>query len=608
MTTEYEALIARKSAAPRATGLRDEDIHLAEHLMLHQPDLVRWALRRGRAALFADTGLGKGPMAIEWARHVSERGRVLILAPLAVGPQLSREAARFGVTAPYVRADDSALPIVVTNYEMLHAFDPGEFTGVVLDESSILKSFDGKTRTRLIDAFRETPYKLACTATPAPNDFTELGNHSEFLGIKSRAEMLAEYFVHDGGSTQDWHLKGHAVVPFWRWVATWGAVIRMPSDLGYPDGAFKLPPIRMVEHIVSAPHDHRETGRLFADDARTLAEQRAARRATIGARAAKVAELVRSYVCDGQKPSTCATTTSATKKNGSAVESNKTRSTRANASSTQRKRKSVITTSAPPPDGDSQIRTGSEISTSERPTESHSPTTSECSANKRDGAPSVDAVRMPTVGASTSITITTPEPSGDCSAGRATSDSASSETASRTSAGPSRIWITSVVVWCELNDEQDAVAEALADICVSIQGSDDDEDKIERHERWLRGEIPVLVAKASQFGFGLNWQHCNHEVFAGPSNSYERTYQAIRRVWRYGQKHECIIDIVRSDRDGAIVENFRGKEADAARMAREMSAYVADAVRAEVQGLRREVNPYQPAAAMTLPAWMRSNQ
>jgi hypothetical protein len=160
-----------------------------------------------------------------------------------------------------------------------------------------------------------------------------------------------------------------------------------------------------------------------------------------------------------------------------------------------------------------------------------------------------------------------------------------------------------VVVWCELNDEQDAIAAALGDLCVSIQGSDTDEDKVSRHEQWLRGDVPVLVAKASQFGFGLNWQHCHHEVFSGPSNSYERTYQAIRRIWRYGQ-HECIVDVVRSDRDGAIVDNYRAKEADAARMAREMSAHVAEVVRAEVQGLRREFNPYQPAAPMAVPAWL----
>lgn len=456
--TTYEDVIARKSASPLASGLPVEEIDLAPHLFGHQSDLVRWALRRGRAALFADTGLGKGPMAIEWARNVSRRGRVLMLAPLAVGPQLAREAARFGVEAAYVRTDTGA-PIVITNYEMLHAFDPEAFTGVVLDESSILKAFDGKTRTRLIDAFREMPYKLACTATPAPNDFTELGNHSEFLGIKTRAEMLAEYFVHDGGSTQDWHLKGHAVIPFWRWVATWGAVIRMPSDLGYEDGAFKLPPIIMREHVVPAPHDPRETGQLFADDARTLSDQRATRRATIEPRAAKVAELVDAHAhCD--------------------------------------------------------------------------------------------------------------------------------------------------IVWCELNDEQDAVAEMLGDKAVSIEGKTPDDEKERLLETWLHGDVKVLVSKAAIFGFGLNFQHCNHEIFAGPSNSYERTYQAIRRIWRFGQRHQCIVDMVRSDRDGAIVDNYRRKEADAARMAREMSAHVAEVVRAEVQGLRREFNPYQPAAPMAVPSWL----
>jgi superfamily II DNA or RNA helicase len=459
----YDDVIARKSASPLASGLTDADIDLAPHLFGHQTDLVRWALRRGRAALFADTGLGKGPMAIEWARNVAKRGRVLVLAPLAVGPQLSREAARFAVHAPYLRADDPDLPIVVTNYEMLHAFDPEAFTGVVLDESSILKAFNGKTRTRLIDAFRETPFKLACTATPAPNDFTELGNHAEFLGIKSRTEMLAEYFVHDGGSTQDWHLKGHAVIPFWRWVATWGAVIRMPSDLGYEDGAFKLPPLTMREHIVTSPHDHRATGNLFADDARTLAEQRAARRATIDARAEKVAELVHAHNgCD--------------------------------------------------------------------------------------------------------------------------------------------------VVWCELNDEQDACAEALGDNAVSIAGKTPDDEKIALHEAWLKGEVKTLVTKGSLFGFGLNWQHCNHQVFAGPSNSYERTYQSVRRCWRFGQTREVLIDVVRSDQDGAIVENFRAKEADAARMAREMAVHVREVVRAEVQGLRREFNPYQPAAPMAIPSWLGGSQ
>lgn len=455
----YEALIARKSAGSPSTGFAVSDGDVAPHLFPHQVDLVRWALRRGRAAVFADTGLGKGPILLEWARHVSMRGRVLILAPLAVGPQLEREGARFGVAAKFMRRDDGTSPIVIANYEMLHAFDPARFVAIVLDESSILKSFDGRTRNALITAFAATPYKLACTATPAPNDFTELGNHSEFLGLKTRAEMLSEFFVHDGGSTQDWSIKGHAVKPFWRWVATWGAVVKMPSDLGHDDGGYVLPPLRMVEHVVPATaHDIAATGQLFATDARSLTEQRVSRRATIGSRAHRVAELAR---LPGQS-----------------------------------------------------------------------------------------------------------------------------------------------VVWCELNDEQDEIAELLGDHAVSVAGSMPDEIKIEHHDAWLRGDVPTLISKATIFGFGLNWQHCHHVIFAGPSNSYERTYQAIRRCLRFGQQHEVTVDVVRSEIDGAIVENYRRKEADAARMAAEMTAHVGEAVRAEVRGLAREFNDYDPQISMRRPVWM----
>jgi len=455
----YTSLIARKSAATPSSGLDISPSDLAAHLYPHQRDLTAWALRRGRAALFADTGLGKGIMLLEWARHVAERGRVLVLAPLAVGPQLAAEAGRFGVPARYLRAGDPTARIVISNYEMMHAFDPSRFVGVVLDESSILKSFDGKTKARLLEAFAATPFRLACTATPAPNDFTELGNHAEFLGLKSRAEMLAEYFVHDGGSTQDWRIKGHAVAAFWRWVATWGAVVKRPSDLGHDDAAFDLPPLTMIEHVVASKHDHRETGMLFATEARTLGEQRSARRSTIGARVAKVAEI----------------------------------------------------------------------------------------ANCADQS----------------------------------------------------------VVWCDLNDEQDAIAESLGDRAVSIAGSTSDDAKIERHDAWLSGRVPTLVSKPTIFGFGLNWQHCHCVIFAGASHSYERTYQAIRRCWRFGQRHPVTVHVVRSELESAVVENYRRKEQDAAKMAAEMTAHVGAAVRAEVRGLSREWNPYQPAMAMILPSWIK---
>lgn len=461
MSDAYLDLIARKSASVSASGFAVEERDIAPHLFPHQRDLVRWALRRGRAALFADTGLGKAIMLLEWARHVSRRGRVLILAPLAVGPQLSREGDRFGVRAPYVRHDDGESRIVISNYEMRHRFDASAFAGVVLDESSILKSQDGKTRGELTAAFRETPHRLCCTATPAPNDFTELGNHSEFLGLKSRSEMLAEYFVHDGGSTQDWRVKGHAVEPFWRWVATWGAVVRLPSDLGYDDAGFALPALEMREHPIAATdHDIAATGQLFAAPAVGLLEQRKARRSTIGSRVDRAAELVRGY-------------------------------------------------------GDDQS-----------------------------------------------------------------------------------------IVWCELNDEQDALAEELGDSCVSIQGSTPDEVKIIRCEQWMAGHVCTLISKFKIFGYGMNFQNCHRVILIGASHSYEGTYQAIRRCWRYGQQSPVTVDLVCSELEGNVVQNYRRKERDAAKMSAEMTAHVGDAVRAEVRGLSREFNPYKPNTKMIIPSWI----
>lgn len=269
---------------------------LSSALFHFQRDIVSWALRRGRAALFEDCGLGKTLQQLEWAAQVHEHtgGRILILAPLAVADQTVREGAKFGIAVQYARSAEEMgdAPIVITNYERLDRFDPLAFVGVVLDESSILKAFSGATRSAIIEAFRQTPFRLACTATPAPNDYMELGNHAEFLGIMTRAEMLAMYFVHDGGTTQDWRIKGHAEDAFWRWVCSWAVLIRKPSDLGYDDDGFKLPPLTIQEHIV--PVDHKAahaSGMLFKLEAVTLDEQRAARRGTIEGRVARCAEL-----------------------------------------------------------------------------------------------------------------------------------------------------------------------------------------------------------------------------------------------------------------------------------------------------------------------------
>ena len=216
---------------------------------------------------------------------------MLILAPLAVSDQTIREARKFEVAAQHCRdQSEVTAPIVVTNYERLHLFDPSEFAGVVLDESSILKAYDGSTRTQIIEAFADTPYKLACTATPAPNDYMELGNHAEFLGVMSRVEMLSMFFVHDGGETQKWRLKGHAEHDYWRWVCSWAAMLTNPSDLGYDGARFILPPLHYHRHVIESTHA--PAGYLFAVQASTLQEQRAARRASLPERVQACADLV----------------------------------------------------------------------------------------------------------------------------------------------------------------------------------------------------------------------------------------------------------------------------------------------------------------------------
>jgi len=260
---------------------------LPSKLFDFQIDIVQWACKRGSAAIFADTGLGKTAMQMAWAAQVP--GRVLVVAPLAVAQQSEREASAFRIHAEYSRTPIDA-GITITNYEMLHHFDLTEYAGIVLDESSILKAHDGKTRTALINAAKKVPYRLSCTATPSPNDYMELGNQCEFLGVMTRVEMLATFFTHDGGETSKWRLKGHGRKRFWEWLATWAVVIRKPSDIGGDDARYALPELIMHEHVIAddaPPH-----GELFARPALTLTDQRTARRQSISERVSKIAEMV----------------------------------------------------------------------------------------------------------------------------------------------------------------------------------------------------------------------------------------------------------------------------------------------------------------------------
>lgn len=281
---DYQDFLASKTLVVRPSGHTIEPTDIHESLFAFQRDLVRWAIRKGRAAIFADTGLGKTRMQIEWARLTGERA--LIVAPLAVAQQTVREAADIGVDIVYARTPVDA-PIVITNYEMVEKFDPTTFGAVVLDESSILKNHTGATRNTLIGMFADTPYRLACTATPAPNDVQEFANHAEFLGIMSRVEMLATFFVHDD---KGWRLKGHAKEPFYRWMASWGMTVRRPSDLGYEDAGFALPPLDI--RCVTVDTEWQPDGKLFADGLAGITERTSVRKSTITERAAEVAALV----------------------------------------------------------------------------------------------------------------------------------------------------------------------------------------------------------------------------------------------------------------------------------------------------------------------------
>jgi superfamily II DNA or RNA helicase len=283
---DYQEFLKQKQLVFRSTGkeIRRDDIH--PMLFEFQRDLVVWSARKGRAAIFADTGLGKTFMSLEWARLIGGRG--LILAPLSVARQTTREGKKINVEVHYTRSGDNLVDgINITNYEMIDHFNADDFEWVVLDESSILKSIDGKTRTKLTEKFINTPYKLACTATPAPNDIQEIANHAEFLSIMSRAEMLAAFFVHDD---EGWRLKGHARDSFFKWMASWGMSVKKPSNLGYSDDGFELPPLNVeVEFLES---NYRPDDKLFFDGLKGIEDRSKVRKATIGPKCDYIAALV----------------------------------------------------------------------------------------------------------------------------------------------------------------------------------------------------------------------------------------------------------------------------------------------------------------------------
>jgi hypothetical protein len=441
--TAYENFLASKGQIDGDFGFAP--LWTPDFLFDFQRTLVEWALRKGRAAIFADCGLGKTPMQLCWAENVAEKtGRpVLVCTPLAVAAQTVSEAAKFGIEC--VRSSDGKVSksdrIVVTNYERLHHFDASDFAGMVCDESSILKSFEGVRRGEITTFMRKMPYRLLCTATAAPNDFVELGTSSESLGYLGHMDMLNRFFknLQNTSDTKGrmigygapriwegkmWRFKGHAEEAFWKWVTSWARALRRPSDLGFSDERFALPKLIEREHVVS--RSAVGTGMLFEMPAISLNEQRAERRRTLTERCERAAELVNT------------------------------------------------------------------------------------------GNPAL--------------------------------------------------------VWCDLNDEGNLLERLIPD-AVQVAGADSDDVKERRLMGFATGEHRVLITKKKIGAWGLNFQHCAHEVYF-PSHSYEQYYQSIRRCWRFGQTKPVVVDIITTEGEREVMKNLQRKAAACERMFASLVSYM----------------------------------
>lgn len=609
----YREFVANKLQFIAPSGM-DEVPELHSSLYPHQRDLVAWALRRGRCAIFADTGLGKTAMQLEWAAHVIEHtgGDAIILAPLAVAAQTVAEGLRLGITVTECRdAKDVRPGINITNYERLHRFDPSMFAAVVLDESSIIKHHDAKTLGILLDAFSRTPWRLCATATPSPNDYSELGTHAEFLGICTRAEMLSEFFTHDGGETQKWRLKKHARSEYWRWVASWGALVQKPSDLGYPDDGYDLPPYTVNQHVIAADQDEVfASGQLFAFEAQTMMERKQARKASVDGRVAAVAELIKSewskLESDGNstgihepvlpgEPGEVQTNARA----GGETERSQARTVRERGG-----------TSGVNQGSGESVEPGEPGEEESREIESVRDSDVGLRGSDGDTEPTMRDLRVGRGRRQESLPIGGSQPSDGDGSGAALHELQSghrevprrSQSVNGGGGVPLQPWL----IWCELNAEQHAMEKQFGDLAFSVEGSQTIEQKEAAIRGWLRRERPVMISKPSIMGFGLNFQHCANMAFVGVTDSWEAYYQAVRRCWRFGQTKPVEVHVFSSEMEGAVVANLARKEKDAQIMSAELSAATRDVVRETVTGSSRQSNEYNPTLEMEIPTWLQS--
>ena len=574
----YADFLARKSRVHSGSSL--QNLKMPPQLFDWQQAVARWAMKKGRAALFADCGLGKTAMQLSWANNVP--GRVLILAPLCVAEQTVAEGQKFGVDIVYARSqpETAGARIVITNYERLDGFHADAFDGVVLDESSILKAFDGKTRKRLIETFADTPYRLCCTATPSPNDIAELANHAEFLGLMTRAEFLATWFVHDD---KGWRMKGHARTPFYRWLASWAVALRTPSDIGYSDDGFVLPPLTITDHIVEGGDNG---GVLFPElGLKGITGRQKARRASVEDRCAAAHSLVlKSFHGEGKEG--CLQPRVAEKKQG--LGEGVLCGSGEQGAAARMGEESIPHEQSVQGQGDSASQSVCGGTSESKEAGQYQTLRPDVRGIRSDGFDADDMRDLRNIiGEQEDFSARGPLPQD-----RQNEIVALRELQSRTGQVQGRSGVTSSsgalpgkpqwLIWCGLNAEQDLMEKLLGDECVSIHGGTPYNEKVRLLGMWLRGEKTCLLSKIKVLGFGMNFQNCHNVVFVGIGDSYEQYYQAIRRCWRFGQKAPVEAHIVVSDIERAVVSNVRRKQAEADEMSSQIIAHMRDFEREEL--------------------------
>lgn len=619
---EYEDFVKGKRRQELATGHKPGDLN--EHLFDFQHAIVSWAVRRGRAAIFADTGLGKTLMQLSWADEVASHtgGIVLVLAPLAVSEQTIEQGAAFGIEVRRVPNGGSPTDpgVWITNYERMDSIDFSELRGLVLDESSILKAHDGKTRQRIIDAAHGVPYRLSCTATPSPNDFEELGNQCEFLGVMSRTEMLATYFVNDTGDTGTWRLKGWGASKFWEWMGSWAVVLRNPQDIGFNGQRYELPALHHHEHVVETDQ---ETGELFARPSMGLAEKRKAQRDSIEARCKALADVVNAdpnepwliwcHLNDeadllaelipgavnvqGSDSSEFKVAASRWFCNDDSLQNNelcdKLKATEKELLGwTKRKKSDALTcanTTQPTKKNSGRNRQKNETNTTQTG-ERNTQQTQRCSKN-----------------------IEKLQKHGVLQTQKSASHSESSNTASTgqnmTPCSQSNVAFVQFADQAIL--EIDEEADSMLTIATQLESSEDcfvchattESGSSETQSNCLKEQSNtcanpiragrVLISKPRMFGYGLNFQHCARMAFVGLDDSFEKFYQAVRRCYRFGQKREVHVHLFTAENEGQILANLKRKEDSHHEMSKNMIEHMKDIMNNELQGQTNIVDEYR---------------